>query len=126
MKPVETKRLYERACREKRRDAKQDEMNLWHRVLRGFEVRDVESALDAWWASTDRDEKGELRSKWLPSPAELKPLAIAAQRKREAAERIDFCGNCALGWVSILRDRELVKVPCECRERVLTARRAIK
>ena len=51
------------------------------------ELKRFDEALETWSASTERNSQGEHRSKWLPTPAELKPLVIAAQRKREAAAR---------------------------------------
>jgi hypothetical protein len=87
MKPADTKRIYEAACKARRMDPVQEEGKEWHDTLRSFEERDVETAMKAWWASTDRDAGGELRSKWPPKAGELKSLVIVAQRKREAAAR---------------------------------------
>lgn len=87
MKPAETKRIYETACRSKRAEIVQEEFQRWHRVLRGFEARDVEAGLDAWWADDTPTHNGRPRGAFLPEPAELKPLVEAAQRKREAAAR---------------------------------------
>lgn len=87
MKPAETKRIYEQACRAKRADIVQEEGEKWHKVLRAYEACDVESALGVWWADTTPTQSGRARGAFLPEPAELKPLAEAAQRKREAATR---------------------------------------
>lgn len=101
MKPAETKRLYERACGAKRIVPQEDEGRAWHRVLRDFEARDVEAALDAWWADTTTGKDGRPRGAWLPTPAELKPLAEAAERKRKVAdaEPKDYVSwRCACGY----------------------------
>ncbi|HZP06180.1 MAG TPA: hypothetical protein VFB43_14860 [Terracidiphilus sp.] len=87
MTPDETNRLYRGACQSKGRVPNQEQGRSWHRTLRSFDTRDVEAALDAWNASTERDSKGDLKSKWLPAPGELKPLVLAAQSKRESAAR---------------------------------------
>ncbi len=87
MTPHETKRIYEQACRTKRITPQDDEGRAWHRVLRGYEVRDVETALDGWWADTTPSHDGQPRGKWLPTPAELKPLVEKAQSKRVSAAR---------------------------------------
>lgn len=84
MKPAETKRVYERACRTRRMAPQEEEGHAWHRNLRAFELRDVEAAMDAWWASTATDGYGELRSKWLPAPAELKALVAVVEKVRKA------------------------------------------
>lgn len=92
MKPADTKRLYESACKTRRVTPQEDEARAWHKNLLSFEVRDVQAALDAWWASTARDEKGELRSRWLPAPAELKEFTERAVRRLavDAAEPQDM------------------------------------
>jgi hypothetical protein len=87
MKPAETKRVYEQACRTKRITPQDDEGRAWHRVLRDFEARDVEAALDAWWADTTPNLHGEPRGKWMPTPAELKPIVDRIVAKHAAAKR---------------------------------------
>ncbi len=87
MKPEETKRIYERACRAKRVVPQDEEGRLWHRVLRSFPAEDVEKALDEWWADTTPGHDGQPRGKWLPAPAELKPLVERIAAQREAARR---------------------------------------
>ncbi len=126
MTPSETKRVYERACRVKRIAPQDDEGRAWHRVLRKLEARDVEAALDAWWADTTPTLSGRPRGAFMPEPAELKPVAERQQRLREVKTRVDYCGDCALGWVVTLRDGQFGKVPCGCRERVLAAQREAK
>lgn len=86
MKPAETKAIYEAASRAKRLPVVQEESEDWHKHLRAFEAADVRAGLDLWNASTERDSKGELKSKWLPAPAELKVLAERAQRARLVKE----------------------------------------
>lgn len=88
MKPEQTKRLYEGACRSRRLDPVQEEGASWHRALRTYEAADVETALADWDRSTERDSKGDLLSRWLPAVARLEALTKAAQRKREAAARV--------------------------------------
>lgn len=87
MKPAETKRIYEAACRARRITPQDDEGRVWHRTLRDFETGDVEEALDGWWADTTPGHDGQPRGKWLPTPAELKPLVARVRQKREAAAR---------------------------------------
>lgn len=87
MKPAETKRIYESACRSKRIVPNQDEFDRWHKVLRGYEARDVEAALDGWWSDATLTSNGRPRGAFLPEPAELKPLIEIAHIRREAAAR---------------------------------------
>ena len=87
MKPTETKKVYERACAARRMKPEQGEGESWHRALRGFELRDVEQAMDAWWGSTETDGSGEMRNKWLPSTGDLKRLATIAEQARKAGMR---------------------------------------
>lgn len=87
MKPAETARIYQAACKAKRQDVSDDQGRHWHRVLREFEARDVETALEAWWADTSLTASGRPRGAYLPEPQELKNLAEHARRKREAAAR---------------------------------------
>lgn len=95
MKPAETKTLYESACKSKRILPQQEEGEKWHKVLRDFEMRDVKAALDAWWRSADRDSKGDLKSKWLPEPAEL---CLTVQRERRKREVISAEPKVFVGW----------------------------
>lgn len=85
MKPAETERLYVRACRERRLEPQQEEGQAWHKAVKQFELRDVEAGLERWSASTERDAQGNVKSKWLPVASELRALAEAAKKKREAA-----------------------------------------
>lgn len=90
MKPIETKRIYENACRSKRRAPEQQEFELWHKVLRGYDARDVEAALIAWWGDTTPVTSGASsrpRGAFMPQPAELKPLVEAAQSRRVTTAR---------------------------------------
>ena len=82
MTPAETKQVYEAACNMRRLKPQQEEASEWHKALKSFELKDVRTAMSAWWASTDRDDRGELRSKWLPTIAELKGKVDAARAKR--------------------------------------------
>lgn len=85
--PTETKRVYEQACRTKRETPQDDQGRAWHRVLRGYDVRDVQAALDGWWADTTPTHSGRPRGAFMPEPAELKPLVEAARRRRETKEQ---------------------------------------
>jgi hypothetical protein len=87
MNAAETKRIYEASCRAKRIAPQEDEGRTWHRVLRSHEARDVEKALDEWWADTTPDLHGQPRGKWLPAPAELKPFVEKIAAHRESASR---------------------------------------
>jgi hypothetical protein len=82
MTPKETEEIYKNACRSKRVVPQIEEGRMWHKALSMCDVRDVRSALDAWWASTEKNDRGELKSKWLPAPGELKPLIDEAARRR--------------------------------------------
>jgi hypothetical protein len=84
MKPAETKALYEKACRSRRMEPVQEEAQEWHKQLRGYEARDVQYGIDTWFASTDTDERGQPKSRFLPVPAELKKLAEVALRRHAA------------------------------------------
>lgn len=88
MTPAETKQLYESACKTKRMTSVQEEGAMWHKAFKGYEVADVRAALDAWWASTDRDSKGDLKSQWMPAPGELIAFVERAKQKRETSAAI--------------------------------------
>ena len=86
-------------------------------ALKFFEVRDVRAALDRWWASTDRDDRGELRSRFLPAPGDLIPLIQAESRKHfasldqalELVRRIcPDCGSATLGFCRPGDDNERI------------------
>ena len=103
MKPTETKAIYEAACRSKRMETKQDEADLWRRVLGGFEARDVRDAVDAWFSDSTPVTIGNSsrpRGAFMPAPAELKPLIDKARRDREARAREPqdyICWQCTNG-----------------------------
>ena len=88
MTPKETEAIYTEACRAKRIAPQAEEGRMWHKALKDYEARDVRTALDAWWASTDRDSKGDLKSQWMPAPGELIAFVERAKHKREAAAAI--------------------------------------
>ncbi len=120
MKPVESKALYEKACGVRRIKPQQEEYEQWHKNIRDFEPRDVQAALDAWWASTERDRDGDAKSKWLPTPGELLGLVIAARDKRivRAREPEDLVFlMCSAGHRSscfVVRSAEFCKRTCRC------------
>ena len=87
MTSAETKKIYEGVCRAKRLVPQEDEGRIWHRTLSGFDLQDVEAALDLWWADTTLDSNGNPRGKWLPTPAELKPTVERLAARRAAANR---------------------------------------
>jgi len=88
MKPSETEALYTAACKAKRLVPQKEEGRMWHKALSLYEARDVQAALDKWWASTETNVHGELKSKWLPAPGELKPLVEEVARKRLRAASV--------------------------------------
>ena len=118
MKPDETKAIYEKACRTRRFPYQQDESEAWHKSLRGFEARDVQAALDEWWASAAVDDKGEPRSKWLPTTGELRQITERIQSKRIAkkAEKklvVDCdCPSCGVWWSAAVSVGEIKKFFC--------------
>jgi hypothetical protein len=76
MKPSEIKQIYVDACRAANGRPLPDsaQQKVWYQVLGSFDVRDVEQALVQWWQAES----------WLPSPADLKPLAESARRQSAA------------------------------------------
>jgi hypothetical protein len=97
MKTAETKKIYEKACAAKRLKFQQEEYELWHRSLKDLDLRDVETALDAWWISPATDSNGDLKSRWLPAPAELRGMALEVSRRRAAQASITtfmVCWRC--------------------------------
>ena len=82
MKPSETELIYKQACLSKRIVPQVEEGRMWHKVLASCEAVDVRTAIDVWWASIERDAQGELRSRFLPTPAELLGLSHYAAQKR--------------------------------------------
>jgi hypothetical protein len=106
MKLSDLKTLYTEACRALRQDPEDAEFKMWKCVLGSCDERDVRGALIEWWKS----ESG----KYLPKPADLKPIADRLARIRRKVATPDFCKDSALGYVKKLIDREIVKVRCEC------------
>lgn len=84
MNRAEMEKLYTRACKSRRIEPQQEEGQAWLKAFKDFEARDVEAALNAWDNSSELNEQGQPRGKWLPKPVELKPLIEAARRRREA------------------------------------------
>jgi hypothetical protein len=82
MKPRDMQEIYEEACRtaSNRPVPEPAQLVAWRQVLGFFDAKDVRAALALWWGSTATDDRGEPRSKWLPSPGELKPLCDQARR----------------------------------------------
>jgi hypothetical protein len=109
----ELKSIYRDACKLQRMDPDPDAFKAWKSVLGRLDERDVRAALEAWWASE--------RGSFLPKPADLKPEADRLGRIRWAAETVDYCEECNLGWRGELVDGKITKVPCECRARVRKA-----
>lgn len=121
MTPTESKRIYQAACRSKRLDIVQEEYVRWHRVLRGYEAKDVEAALDAWWADSTPTLSGRVRGAFMPEPAELKPLIESARDKRlrDKSEPQDWlyweCGNHHRASSFIARSKPTpAEHPCSC------------
>ena len=119
MKPAQLKELYVEACRARRVVPQDAEYRDWKETLGDFSKDDVARAIRLWF-------EDPVEGKWLPKAGQLKPLVEREERLREVKSRVDYCGECALGWVMILRDGQLVKAPCSCRERVLAAVRGAK
>jgi len=102
VKPTEMKQIYEEACRTAVNRPVPDpaQAKAWLETLGFFDAKDVRGGLSLWWASTACDERGEVRSKWLPAPAELKPLCEQARRgiqaKKAQGERLVLwqCPSC--------------------------------
>lgn len=112
MKVSELMALYQSACRGMRQDPEPAEFEIWKSVLGSYDVIDVQIALQDWWAS----ENG----KFLPKPADLKPLAEANSRIRQKVSAPDFCKDSAVGLVMKLVEGKLKRVRCECIECVRT------
>ena len=86
MKPSETTALYVEACRSRRLVPQEEEGRQWHKSFSHYEAKDVRAGLDAWTADTTPSKDGTPRGKWLPAPAELKPLVERiVQRRAESA-----------------------------------------
>jgi hypothetical protein len=110
MTKKEMSEIYEHACRSASNRPVPDpaQLAVWMHVLGFFDAADVRGALARWWASTATDERGEVLSKWLPAPAELKPLAMNARQARAArtSARIELvvwrcldCGRARCGFI---------------------------
>jgi hypothetical protein len=125
MKKPELKKIYADACSAASRFPDDAQFAAWWTVLGDREEQDVRAALVAWWgdssALSDRDQR--LTGSTMPSQAHLKAAADKIARERKVKAEPDFCGRCALGWVGKLVDGKIVRVPCECREGVLAARK---
>lgn len=121
MKPSEMKTIYEEACRTAVNrpipDAAQAKM--WLEILGVFDAADVRGGLVLWWRSRECNEQGELKSKWLPAPAELEPLCERARRAKASDLRgsEEFsawrCSECGTGITSFQPGFS----PRECRGR---------
>ena len=77
MKPKEMEELYYRACDAKGFTGSDGQLKIWRQILGRFEKSDLEEAILAYYEK----ETG------FPMPAELKPLAANAQRRRESIEQ---------------------------------------
>jgi hypothetical protein len=108
MKLTELKAVYKEACQAMRQEPEDAEFKMWWHVLGSYDERDVRGALMAWWEC----ENG----KFLPKPVELKPRAESLARARRQLAMPDFCTNSAVGYRSILIDRDFTRVRCECPE----------
>ena len=88
MKPSETTAVYLEACKSRRIHPQEEEGRLWHRILSHYDLKDVQAALDLWAANGTPGKDGEARGKWMPAPAELKPLVEAIVHEREVRAAI--------------------------------------
>ena len=109
MKPSEVEKFYQRACGVRHNTPQVEEGREWAKILRDIEQRDADVAISNWWASTETDSKGDLKSNWLPAPADLKRFVYAAINRRRvaSAEHKDLvrwqcpdCGRFACGFLS--------------------------
>ena len=91
MKPTETSAIYSEACRSRRIVPQEEEGRLWHKVLSGFDAKDVRSAVDIWGKDVTLGKDGAPRGKWLPAPAELTPLVEKILRDRETHAAVPRC-----------------------------------
>jgi hypothetical protein len=100
MQHSEVEKFYQRACGVRRLTPQVEEGREWARILREFDHKDADAAINAWWTNTATDSNGDLKSKWLPTPAELRQAVWAAKRRREVSTSIrkDFvawkCSSC--------------------------------
>ncbi len=101
MKPSEMKTIYQESCRTAANRPVPDEAQekIWRQIMIGFDPADLRGGLAIWWQT----------EKYLPMPAELKPLAERARRERmaKAQEKQDLvgwtcpeCGIHASGFIS--------------------------
>ena len=76
MKPNEMRAIYEEACcaSSNRQLPEEAQLKIWQQQMGGFDAGDLRAGIAVWWQT----------EKYLPMPAELKPLAEAARRKRLA------------------------------------------
>lgn len=74
MKPSELKTIYAEACRTATNRPVPDDAQekIWRQLMGGFDAADLRAGLATWWQT----------EKFLPMPAELKPLAERARRDR--------------------------------------------
>lgn len=84
MKPREMQDIYEDACRTavNRPVPEPAQLKIWSEILGAFDAVDVRGGLVLWWRSNECNELGDLKSKWLPAPSELKPLCDQARRTK--------------------------------------------
>ena len=118
MKPSETTALYVEACRSRRIAPQEEEGRLWHKTLALYEAKDVKAALEAWWADTTVGKDGEPRGKWLPAPAELKPLVDRVVHQRAARAAIPTfyirwkCSTCNVAKAGFLATGDVDQRTC--------------
>ena len=80
MRPSEIEAIYNDACRiaSNRPVPEAAQLKIWRQIMGGFDAEDLRGGLGIWW----------LTEKFLPMPAELKPLAERARRERTARSEI--------------------------------------
>jgi hypothetical protein len=120
VKTTETRKVYEKSCATKRLKFQQEEFEVWHRSLKDLELRDVEATLDAWWISPAVDSNGDLKSRWLPAPAELRMMALEISHKRVAQAKVKTflvgwkCPACAHTVMTFLPAGDSAIRACKC------------
>jgi hypothetical protein len=106
MKPSEMKVIYQEACRAASTRPVPDDAQekIWRQTMGGFDAADIRGGLEIWWQT----------EKYLPMPAELKPLAERARLSRIAKKsglrdevrwRCPDCGVTMTGFIDPADDR---------------------
>lgn len=102
--------VYERACAGAGRMPEDAQYQSWKKVLVSISAQALDSALTQWQGRTDEDEfTGKAVGRLMPSPADLKAIIEADERRAVHGTKYTSCGEngCIEGLVFVKKDGTL-------------------